>query len=508
MLAGWGFDGYRATDGGQISQAVSLHKFVPTLDQAIGFAAAAQSDIADGDDYARGLLHAFLTGNVSLPQARTLLRNTLRVRFRLGLFEQPPPYAQFGEGDVGAPSAWAAAALASREGLVLLANAGAPRALPLQPGAPWARAGALAVIGPNANSTLTLQGNYGGAFCAGGRGATDCFPSIFTALRAHAPGATWSPGCRTAAASDPAALAAAVAAARGADAAVLVLGLDQSLEREQLDRYNISLPAAQQALFDAVADAVAGTRTKLVVVLVHGGMLAAPAIAARADAVLDALYPGVRGGEAVADALFGVFSPGGKMPYTTYAPAYAAMYNFTNMSIAAPQAYVAADGSARVTPGGRTYRYYAGGDELWPCFWGLSYTNFSLSWATPQPPAPLTLTPAAPNATLTVVLENVGARDGDEVVLLFAVPVAGTFGARPPPFLPARSLVGFARRSLAAGGRATLAFQVAAEDALALTQADGSRAPINGGAFSLAVGTGPAQPAVALSVEVRLQGWP
>ena len=61
MLAGWGFDGYRATDGGQISQAVSLHKFVPTLDQAIGFAAAAQSDIADGDDYARGLLHAFPT---------------------------------------------------------------------------------------------------------------------------------------------------------------------------------------------------------------------------------------------------------------------------------------------------------------------------------------------------------------------------------------------------------------------------------------------------------------
>jgi hypothetical protein len=241
-------------------------------------------------------------------------------------------------------------------------------------------------------------------------------------------------------------------------------------------------------------------------------MLTIPSVAARAGAILDALYPGVRGGEAVADALFGAFSPGGKMPYTTYAPSYAGMYNFTNMSIAAPQAYVDANGAARVTPGGRTYRYYAGGDAggedpLWPCFWGLSYTNFSLAWAAP-PQAPLTLSPASPNATLTVVLTNVGGRDGDEVVLLFAEPVAGTFAAAPPPFLPRRSLVGFARRSLAAGARAEVSFVVAAPDALALTQADGSRAPVDGGVFRLVVGTGPAQPDVALAVEARLQGWP
>jgi len=231
VLESWGFDGYRCTDGGQISQAVALHKYVPTLDQAIGYAAAAQSDIADGNEYETGLLHAFLTGNVTLPQARTLLRNTLKVRFRLGLFEQPPPYARYGDADVGTPEAWEAAALASREGLVLLSNAA--RTLPLPPGAGWARVGALAVIGPNANSTLTLQGNYGGGFCPA-RGTTDCSPSIFSALRAYAPGATWSRGSGVTA-SDPAALAAAVAAARGADAAVLVLGLDQTQEREQLD---------------------------------------------------------------------------------------------------------------------------------------------------------------------------------------------------------------------------------------------------------------------------------
>lgn len=508
VLAEWGFDGYRCTDGGQISQAVALHKFVPTLDQAIAYAAVAQSDIADGDEYAAGgLLHAFLNGNVSLPQARTLLRNAMRVRFRLGLFESPPPYAQYGDEDIGAPAAWAAAALASREGLVLLANRG--RALPLTPGAAWARPGALAVIGPNANSTLLLQGNYGGAYCPNGAHgpATDCYPSIFTALRTYAPGATLTPGSNMAS-GDAGMIAAAVAAARGADAAVLCLGLDQTQEREQLDRYNITLPAAQQALFDAVAAALEGSATRLIVVLVHGGMLAVPAIKARADAILDALYPGVRGGEAVADALFGAFSPGGKMPYTTYAPTYAAQYNFTNMSIAAPQAYIAEDGSEQMTPGGRTYRYYRGGDELWPFAFGLSYTNFTLAWAPPAPPATLTLTPAAPNASVAVVLANAGTLDGDEVVFLFAEPTPGSFAARPPPFTPVRSLVAFARRSLSAGGRATLTFDLTAVDAFALTQDDGSRAPIDGGAFTLVVSTGPAQPNISVAIAVRTVGWP
>jgi hypothetical protein len=102
----------------------------------------------------------------------------------------------------------------------------------------------------------------------------------------------------------------------------------------------------------------------------------------------------------------------------------------------------------------------------------------------------------------------VGTLAGDEVVFVFAEPAAGSFAARPPPYLPTRSLVGFARRSLPAGGGAILTFELAAEDAFALTQGGGSRAPVNGGAFTLVVGTGPAQPHVALSVGVKLQGWP
>jgi len=319
VLASWNFSGYRCTDGGQITQAVELHKYVPTVDQAIGLAAAALSDIADGDDYASGLEHAFSNGNVTLAAARRLARDAFDIRFRLGLFDPPEdqPYESYGDADIGAPQSWAAAALASREGLILLKNDGG--ALPFAPGAAWARNGSLAVIGPHANSTLVLQGNYGGSYCPSGPHGpvTDCFPSILMGLQAHASGAAYAPGCSIDAGS-PEQTAEAVAAAGAADAVVLVLGLDQTLEREQLDRFNMTLPDAQMQLFRALRAAGAGAGSKpLVVVLVHGGALAIAEVKAGSSAIIDALYPGVTGGSAVADAIFGLFSP--VRTQTTYA---------------------------------------------------------------------------------------------------------------------------------------------------------------------------------------------
>lgn len=490
VLASWNFTGYRCTDGGQIEQAVALHKYVPTLDQAIGLAAAALSDIADGDEYATGLAHAWLNGNVSLSQAKRLVSNALAIRFRLGLFDPPEdqPYEKFGAADIGTPEHWAAAALASREALILLKNNAS--ALPLTPGAAWARAGSLAVIGPAANDTLTLQGNYGGSFCpAGPHGpVTTCFPSIFSALQqTHAPGAVYAQGSLINA-SDDSLLAAAVAAARAADVVVAVLGLDQSLEREQLDRFNMSLPAAQEELFAALFGVVAETGARLVVVLVHGGALAIPEVKAGASAIVDALYAGVTAGAAVADALFGVFSPGGKLPYTVYDRDYQSMYNFTNMSIAEPQNYTdAVSGEARTSPGGRTYRYFKG-NVLWPFGFGLSYNTWTLGWS--AAPANNSSVDPLGNVSFAVSLTNEGAVQGDEVVELFVEPDASSLSPL-PPFVPLQSMVGFARRSLAPGATATIQFTLAAADAFAVTAADGTRAVPSGARFTVRVCLGP-----------------
>lgn len=101
-----------------------------------------------------------------------------------------------------------------------------------------------------------------------------------------------------------------VQAARAADVAILVLGLNQEVEREGLDRVDITLPGMQDKLFEAVYQ----TGTPTVVVLVHGGALAIENIKEKADAIVDAFYPGENGGFAIADVLFGDYNPGGTIP--------------------------------------------------------------------------------------------------------------------------------------------------------------------------------------------------
>ena len=469
LLTTWGFDGYRCTDGGQIINMVDGHKYARTLDEAIGFAARAESDIADGPEYRDNLVEAVVNRNTTLALARRLLRNAMRVRMRTGEFDPPEGqrYLNFSVArDLNDAEARAGSALASRQSLVLLKNSGG--ALPLKRGT------SLAVIGPNANSTAVLAGNYAGAWCGlGPHGPrTDCTPSIYTAITGtYAPDAVYVLGSGIAT-EVPGGVDAAVAAAGAADATVLVLGLDQTQEGEQHDRYNISLPPPQTALYSAVAAALAGSAKPLVVVLVHGGMLAVADIAAGATAIIDALYPGAAGGGlAVADALFGAFSPSGKMPYTTYQLAYQGDYNFTHMDIAGD---VGSGGT-----GGRTYRYFTG-VPLWPAFYGLSYCNFSLAFGSPPPPPVVTLSVSAPAPfNFTVRVANAGPMDAEETLFAFFAPRIASLAPPTPPFVPLRQLFAFEKRSIAAGGVADVALQVGPVDLL-LTLAGGVKGSVLG----------------------------
>lgn len=464
---------YRATDGGQIINGVVGHHFVPTLDQAIGFAVRAESDIADGSEYYDDLTHAIMNGNTTLEGARAILANTLRVRMKLGLFDPAAdqPYTRYGESDIADAAANASIALAARQGLVLLVNKGGAL--------PFSRSGgsglaSVAVIGPNADSMTVLGGNYLGQLCPDGPHgpADDCHPSIFEAIAARAPDALYAQGSAVTT-TTPSQIAAAVAAVKGAERVVLVLGLDQTLEREQLDRVNISLPFAQQELFAAVAAAAAGK--PVAVVLVHGGAVSIPEIAAAPGpiAVIDAFYPGVvAGAQAIAAALYGDFSPSGKLPYSIPFPSWAALSNFTSMD-------VASNGSSV----GRTYRYVRE-PLLFEFGYGLSFTTWALAWSVP-PPNPVRLSLAAPTSAIVVTarVTNTGLLDADEVVQLYSSPTPGSFGAREPPSLPRRALIGFQRVHVPAGGSVDVPFSVAPVD-LALTAAGDASAPPAAGGFA------------------------
>lgn len=496
LLNSWTVPGapfYRATDGGQIENAFSGHRHYPSLDAALGAAAAAESDIADGSEYSDRLLFALCNGNVSLGAAQKLLKNTLRIRMALGLFDDTrgQKYLSYGDAHIATGATNESVAIAAREGLVLLKNDGATLPFttsPLQCSAtpsattPVRGLASVAVIGPCADDMVLLGGNYMGPVCPNGPHgpALDCHPSILGAIvQRHAPDALYAAGGGYND-SSPEELAAAVAAVQGAARVVLCLGINKAFEAEQLDREEVGLPPSQLELFSAVERAAAaGARKPLAVVLVHGGPLSIPTIAASsaAGAILDALQPGVvAGGEAVADALWGCFSPGGKLPYTVPFPNITRVSNMTSMAVGVGRTGPLPQGTV-----GRTYRY-SREPPLFPFGFGLSYTNFSLAWAAPQPPAVYTFN-AAPSATtlsLAVEVRNTGGAAGGEVVQLFHAPIPGSFGGAEPPFLPLRQLWAFERcRVLQPGEAAVLHFNLTAQQ-LELTQVGGDKAVLNG----------------------------
>lgn len=438
----WGMQGYITSDGGNmitdmVTPWPSGHGWCPfhappcSVDEAVALSSAARCAVADGNEYHDHTVSSVSAGLSKLADIKALLTDTFMMRMRLGLFDNvsaaDSPYFAYGLDELASPGAAEANAIAAREGLVLLArgtvSGGAP-ALPFARGG----GGETAVIGFAANNTGKFLGNYVSQICS--KGGDTCFPSLLESIGALGEAVTFARGCSDARTCADVDVAAAAAAARGAARVVLTLGLDQTLEAEQRDRANVTLPPAQQALFAAVAAAAAGK--PFVVVLIHGGAVAVPEVKASSAGIVDAFYPGTQGGPAIAEVLFGIYNPAGKLPVDVYDASYQGV-DFLDMSVASL---------------GRTYRYFRGpntpgGAPLWPFGFGLSYTTFSLRWTSGQP-APLVITPSSPLVTLSVTVTNTGARVGDEVVQLYLVPRASSLSPA-PPFVPTRVLVAFAR---------------------------------------------------------------
>jgi beta-glucosidase len=227
----------------------------------------------------------------------------------------------------------------------------------------------------------------------------------------------------------------AVKAARQADVVVFVGGLTAEVEGEEMkvsypgfaggDRTDIELPAVQERMLEALH----ATGKPVVLVLTTGSALAVRWAQQNLPAIVLAWYPGQRGGDAVADVLFGDANPGGRLPVTFY------------QNVAQVPAF--ADYSME----GRTYRYLRG-EPLYPFGYGLSYTRFDYSGLQ------LSKLRLGTRDTLqaTVDVANVGARDGDEVVQLYVRDV------EPTPASANRELRGFERVHLKAGERQSVRF--------------------------------------------------
>jgi beta-glucosidase len=247
---------------------------------------------------------------ISMKRINDAVRRILRVKFRAGLFENP--YSPFlpaeTEAQMLGPDALAAARNAASRSMVLLQNEGG--VLPLDP------ARKTAVIGPLARNQHDMLGPWWGA----GRDAD--VVTVFDGINEQSPGATFAQGCTLsnteAPHADPegcgsdAGFAEAVAVAQAADQVVLALGETREMSGEANSRSTLDLPGRQEELIAAIK----ATGKPFAVVLFSGRPLALENIVGDAPAILEAWFPGVQAGPAVADVVFGKVNPGGKLPVT------------------------------------------------------------------------------------------------------------------------------------------------------------------------------------------------
>lgn len=226
----------------------------------------------------------------------------------------------------------------------------------------------------------------------------------------------------------------AIRAATASDVVIVALGLSSRLEGEEMkimtdgfkggDRTSLNLPATQETLLHAMIE----SGKPVIVVLMNGGPVASAEAQEKAAAVLLAGYPGVEGGSAIADVLFGDYNPAGRLPVTYYS-SVDQLPEFDDYSMS-----------------GRTYRYFKG-KPLYPFGYGLSYTSFRYSGLKTDKYAI-----AGDSVSVSVVVTNAGLRDGEEVVQLYLTDE----NASTPR--PVRQLEGFKRIFLKAGESKTVEF--------------------------------------------------
>lgn len=453
----WGFEGIVVSDYFSVAFLHALH----------GVA-------ADKADAAAQALHAGIDIELPNPDCYPLLKpsaeldlavsRVLALKEELGLFESSA--APDGPIDLDPPAARSLARTIAEQSIVLLSNDGV---LPLADPPP----ASLALIGPNAASGPSLLGNYTFPVHLGGRyrEALDV-PLVVTVedgLRAALPDTTIvvEQGCAVIG-DDRSGFDAAVAAARVADVAVVVVGdqsgnFGQGTSGEGTDANDLSLPGVQADLVRAVVES--GTPT--VVVLVSGRPYEVAWIAEHAAAVVAAWLPGEEGGGAVASVLAGGVNPSGKTPvsFGRGAGEQPRVYNAKNL-------------------GTRPYARTAEG-PVFPFGHGLSYTTFDYS--------DLVLTESvAVDGVVEVscVVRNSGARAGDEVVQVYVRDQVASVTR------PVLELKAFQRVSLGAGESARVAFEVPV-DMLSFIGRDMTRV-VEPGLHDVFVG--------ASSADIRLRG--
>jgi beta-glucosidase len=448
----WDFDGFVESDWTAVAEMRACPPVLPNTGEcghgvAADGPAAAELALESGvdsemtstliRDFGRQLLQE---RRISMKRVDDAVRRILRIKFRAGLFENP--YAPFTPAEAEAqmlrPDAVAAARKAASRSMVLLQNEGS--ILPLDPSRKTA------VIGPLAKNQHDMLGPWWGA------GRDSDAVTVFDGINEQSPGATYAEGCKLSNTEPPhtdpegcgseAGFAEAVAVAGAADQVVLALGETREMSGEAAARSTLDLPGKQEDLLRAIK----ATGKPYVVVLFNGRPLALEDVADDMPALLEAWFPGVQAGHAVADVVFGKVNPGGKLPVS-----------FPRRLGQVPIYYNHERTGRPCNPDVKwnsRHRDIPSCAPLWVFGHGLSYTTFEIS------NLQLSSSSVSRHGRLqaSVTVTNTGSRAGDEVVQLYIHDPVASISQ------PVRRLRGFERVTLASGQSRSVTFTLDKSD--------------------------------------------
>ena len=446
----WEFQGHVVSDCGALSDFHLNHKVTKDAVETVALALKGGCDMGCDHVYSE-IPAAIARGLITEADVDRALKRTLGTRFKLGMFDPPEdvPFASITMEVVACEEHRQLAYRSATEAVVLLKNR--DNILPIKP-----TAKKIFVTGPTATSVEVLLGNYYGfnnQMITLLEGITGRIPEgmgmeyTSGAMLKHPREIknTWGPGM-----------------AQSADLAIVCAGLSSFLEGEEGesllspmngDRDDICLPESQVNYIKELA--IHGV--KIVLVLTGGSPIALGEVEDMVDAILFVWYPGMEGGRAVADVLFGDISPAGKLP-VTFPRSLDQLPAFDDYSMQ-----------------GRTYRYMTE-EPLYPFGFGLSYTRFEYS------DLQLDQTDVALGDSLnaSVMLHNCGDRDSAEVAQFYLSDLHAS------TTVPLHHLVGFERVNLKAGESCSVKFTLTPE--MMSFYNDDGKLTLEPGEFRLEVG--------------------
>lgn len=382
----WGFKGHVVTDCGALDDVFQTHKALPNAVETAAAAIKAGINLDCSTILQDDVIEAINQKLLTEKEVDQSLSALLKTEFKLGFYDDPnaSPYHIYGADSVHNESHIALARKIAQQSMVLLKNNN--NILPLNK----STYSSIMVVGPNSTSFDALVANYGGVsnrvvnFVEGITGAAGPGTRVGYDMGCDYKdtihfGGIWAAG--------------------NADVTIAVMGLSPVLEGEAGDAFlsnnggdkkDLSLPASEIAYMKQLRRDV---HKPIILVITAGSDVDVDAVAAYADAIIFAWYPGEQGGNALADIVFGKISPSGHLPLTFY-KSITNVPNYKDYNMK-----------------GRTYRYYDGPVQ-YPFGFGMSYTSFAYTLANTLQPEykPTDIIKA------TVSVENTGKMEGDEVV--------------------------------------------------------------------------------------------